>query len=133
MLLPSQRSNQMTLIESRISYGITCWGGTYLTTLLPLIKLQKHIVKIIKFKTKRSESFPIFKELNCLPLRYLYVYKVLKIFYMRSGTENVNLTNTPYVTRQILTGFVQVPRPHKEIFQKFYSFLAPHIFTFIKN
>ncbi len=33
------------LVQSKLQYGIACWGGAYETTLKPLLVLQKHIIR----------------------------------------------------------------------------------------
>ena len=78
------------LVDSILNYGLACWGGAYITTIKPLYIRQKHIVRIISFKEMTSPSRPIFQSLDILPLRHLYVFKVLRVVYTISGNSFVN-------------------------------------------
>ena len=115
------------LFECRAMYGIACWGGTYFSTIRPVVLLQKYILQIITRTRKRDHSYPLFQQLSILPLRQMYVYRVMRIYYTRSG--NMTVYNTKYTTRYQLDGHADVPRPFKEIFQKFYLYLAPFLYN----
>lgn len=49
------------LFKSRFQYCIDCWNGIYFENVRLIVLEQKH------------------------PIRYLYTFKVLKLFYLRSG------------------------------------------------
>ena len=66
-----------------MSYGISLWGGTYITHLKPLIVTQKFVLRSIFKKPKLTPSFPLFLEFNAFPLRHLFVYKSLQIFLQK--------------------------------------------------
>ena len=116
------------LFESRIGYGISCWGGTYLNTIRPLIITQKHCIRIIKRRRRTDHAFPLFQDLHLLPLRHLYVFRVLRIFYLRSGNRNDGQL-THYRTRLQDMGHILTPRPEKEVYQKFYTYLSRRLFN----
>ncbi len=75
------------LIQSKLSYGITFWGGAYDTTLKPIAVGQNLILKIMCFKMKWCSSWPLYYNKKILPLRHLYIFRVLKVFYLRSGNR----------------------------------------------
>ena len=107
-------------------------GGTYTSNINPLQIAQKKIVRVI-FKQPRSEhSLPLFQKLNVLPLRYLFVFKVLKIFYIRGGnrTKPIEYTGKLRAKKDMnRLGFgTVVPKPNKEAFKHTYDFLAPKLF-----
>ncbi len=111
-------------INSKIEYALEIWGGSYITTLKPIITLQKHFMRIITFKNKIENSAPIFRNLNVLPIKNLYIFKVLKAFFNQSS--NFYNANSHYSQRRIN---VQVPRPNLTLFKKFYLFLGPTFFN----
>ena len=52
-----------SLFFSFIPYGIPVWGLTHQTTLDPLYKLQKKVVRAITFSNRDTHSTPIFHQL----------------------------------------------------------------------
>jgi hypothetical protein len=120
------RTLYLSIVHSRLDYGLSFWGGTYLTNLKPLVTLQKQFVRIITKKARNEPSRPLFTSLKILPLRYMFAYKILKIFYVRSrGSNDENEYRTKLRT---ITDFI-VPRPKNTFFTKTCSFLAPKIFN----
>ena len=125
--LPVLRSVYFAIINSKLQYGVSCWGGTYLTTVNPIIIAQKAVVRQI-FKLRRSDhSFPYFKELSILPLRHLYIFRVLRLFFVRGGQNMSNLN--VYSERLKSLNRVAIPRPNFEAFKKFYSYMVHKIFN----
>ena len=117
-----------SLVESKLSYGLVCWGGTYYHSILPIIKLQKQVVKAIQFKPRYFSSWSLFSKANILPLRYLYCFKVLRIFFLRCGNV-INRRVENYNSRSNLQYLVNVPMSKKEIFRRYYISTAPFIFN----
>jgi hypothetical protein len=113
------------LIESRLSYGICCWGGTYYATLKPLIIAQKHIIRLMHFRNKRSPSWPLFLVSNILPLRHLYIFKVMKVYFVMSGNRNLSC----YPLRNNNMFFKNVPKFFKTHFSNYFLVSAPTIFN----
>lgn len=110
-----------SLFISRVCYGISVWGGTYATHLKPLAVTQKYCIRVIARKRRIDHSFPIFVRLRQLPLRHLFLYKTLFIFFIKSGQTVPGPRNTRMGSR-----YVQ-PRAHKAIFEKSFSFIAARI------
>src|SRR5436190_6656003 len=113
------------LIGTQISYGLTCWGGTYISSLYPIIILQKSFLRIITKSQRTSHSWPLFSQLKILPIRNLYIFKVLKVFFMRSSLEGF-ARNVRHGPRHILA---RVPKTKLTMFQNFYTFNAPRLFN----
>ena len=57
-----------SMIYSHLRYCITTWGSASKTTLMPLIKLQKRIVRTIGGCYYRDHTEPIFQEMKQLTL-----------------------------------------------------------------
>lgn len=116
------------LIDSLIQYGITCWGGIYFENLKPVVILQKHIIRIINFKNRLSPSLPLFKLVKALPIRNLYIFKVLKIFFKRSGQISI-VQNNFYKLRNNSRNVCSVPKPRTERYRRFFNCTAPFLFN----
>ncbi|KAG8243116.1 hypothetical protein J6590_108674 [Homalodisca vitripennis] len=132
-LLPEavMRTLYFALIHSRFIYGIEIWGGASNKALNPLEIIQKHFIRIITFKCKREPSLPLFRQLKILPLKYLFVFKVLKTFYMRSGDDNNK--QFKYYTRAASEGLFKRPKVYKSFFRKSFVFLGPKLFNLLPN
>ena len=116
------------LAHSKIQYGLSSWGGSYASTLRPLLIAQKHLIRIICNKNRLTESWPLYKELRILPMRHLYVFKVLKEFFKQSGyipSRNSQLYNLRINNMHLVT----VPTVHKTHFSNFYTVAAPKSFN----
>ena len=55
-----------TLIFPYLSYAVTTWGNTYVSTLKPLTTLQKKAVRLITFSEFNAHSSPLFFKLEIL-------------------------------------------------------------------
>lgn len=116
------------LVQSKLQYGLACWGGTYSNNLQPLIVTQKHILRIIWKKRRREHSFCLFCYSKILPLKHLYFYKVLKIFFFRSGNL-LNQNLTAYELRSNDRFLAIIPPHNTHIFLNFYTAVAPRLFN----
>ena len=113
------------LVASRLSYGLACWGGTYVSTLYPLKILQKSFLRIITKSHRFSPSCPIFLQLKVLPIRNMYVFKVLRIFFIRSSSD---MLQDRYVLRRML---FKVPYTRLTVCQQFFTWNAPRIYNLV--
>ena len=118
------------LVESIIMYGISSWGGTYFANIEDLYIAQKRIIKVIYKRPQTTPTVPLFRELNLLPFRYLYIYKVLKLFFIRSNSFH-NRTVHSYNTRNP-NNFAGV-RCNSEKFRRFYLYMAPFFYHMLPN
>jgi len=120
--LPVFKSIYYSIVDSKLQYGISCWGGPYFSTNRPLTICQNKIIKSIYGARKRDSSFPLYWELSILPLRYIYIYRVLRIFYVRGGHLQGNYN--VYSRRLQLLNRVQLPFPKTEAFRRFYTYFV---------
>lgn len=117
------------LIQSRLSYGIICWGGAYGNAIDRLNILQKHILRIMCKKSKYTSSWPLFFENRILPVRHLYIFKVLDKFYLRKGMLQ-NLTD--YSARESRhKGKIKLPFPNYEYYKRTYEYMAPKLYNLL--
>ena len=126
-------SNVMTmiyhaLVMSKLQYGLSCWGGCYMNTFKPLYIQQKMILRIILRKRRVEPSWPLFKTNNILPLQHLYIFKVLRLFYRRSGQRNmrVDVRYNLRVNQQLI---FNVPRFNTDHYRRYYIVTAPTFFN----
>lgn len=106
-------------------------GGTYYSNVCSLIVQQNLLMRVI-FKKKALESArPLYFLFKVLPLRYLYVYKVMTIFYKISG--NLPSNDASYRCKLRHSHNVEIPRAFLTFYQKTYEFLAPRIFNLLPN
>ena len=117
-----------SMIQSKLEYAIVCWGGIYESNLKSIINLQKYIIRLINFKTRFSSSWPIFVRNHILPLRQLYYYKVLKVFFSRSGNRCFKIL-TKYNIRSNHQSFSVIPRARKEHYRRYYLSTSTIIFN----
>ena len=78
-------------------------------------------------KLKRESSFPLYRELNIKPIQHLFVYKVLSLFFIRSG--NVGNDNKHYITRYVRSNNFRLPKVNKTIFRHSFQYLGPKFFN----
>lgn len=115
-----------SLVQSRLNYGLSCWGSAYMIHLKSLLVAQKAIVRVIVGKNRYHASLPIFRLLKILPLRYLYIYKVLKMFFARSNSYSFkNVTNYSLRRQKVCV----VAKVQTESYRRFYTNIAPYIFN----
>lgn len=116
-----------SLVHSRLEYGLFCWGGCYNTTIKPLCIQQNCFIRLIMKKCKRETAFPLFKSLGILPLKHLFIFKVLRLFFKKSGNLPQNNSSYAYKLRRI--DLYNVPKPNFTFFQKSYVYMGPKLFN----
>jgi len=57
-----------SLVYPFLTYGLIVWGNTYITTLKPIVILQKTAVRIITFSKRDAHSSPLFSQLGLIKL-----------------------------------------------------------------
>lgn len=122
-----------SLVHSRLTYGIEAWGGTYQSRLKPLFTLEKYFIRIINKKSKREASYPIYKSMNLLPLRSFYLFRVLRVFYARSGECIVRNDESTSVTRLGAQRQFPIPRPYKQFFKMTFQYQGPVWYNKLSN
>ena len=69
------------LFQSKLSYGLSCWGGSYQNKIKPILSIQKSVIRRLCNVHRLAHSFELFKLHKILPVRHLYYFKVLKLFF----------------------------------------------------
>ena len=106
-----------TLILPHISYCLEVWGSTYPTTLLPLHKLLKKLVRIITFSTPYTPSEPLFRELRILNIYEQFNYQIgIFIHDLIHGklphkfTDYFSYASHQYYTRSVASSQLLTPK-----------------------
>lgn len=117
-------------VHSKLNYGISFWCSTYFTHIRSVFITQKAFIRIISKENRSAESLPLFRSLKILPLRYLYVFKVLNVFFeMTKNDGNVINSGTIRITRS--SDNYRTPRTNYTIFQKTFLYLGPKFYNII--
>jgi hypothetical protein len=119
------------LVQSKLNYGLEFWGGAYTNKLKPALILQKKIIRIINQKNKMEHSYPLFVHLNILPLQHLYVYKVLRLFYIMSGNKP-NLSGS-FLRFNLRKGKVNLIKPNLTIFKRCFVYMGPKVYNMLPD
>ena len=85
------------LIHSHLSYANISWGSNYNTKLLKLFSLQKHVSRIILYKSKMHHAKPLMKKLNILSIYDINRYQHLVFMY------NYKNNNLPQIFSKYFT------------------------------
>ena len=125
------------LIYSHLQYCISTWGFASKSSLDPLDKIHKRIVRIITDSPYRAHTAPIYKELNILTINDICKLEVAKKMYcfhhQPSLEKNIDLPITSiqkthhYNTRQSSNNDYFLPRKRTESGKKSFSFIGPKI------
>lgn len=86
------------IFNSKIQYDVTCWGGAYLNKIQQIAVIQKCVLRKICNSARLAHSADLFRQTGILPVRHLFYFKVLKIFFMRGGYLESPIRNS-YNTR----------------------------------
>lgn len=121
------RTIYFALADSILQYGLSCWGSACNATLRPIYVRQKQLIRIMCFKPSFSPSWPLFENLSILPLRHIFVFKVLRIFYVKSGNNFV--THAGYNLRSNHTFLKHIPKFRLDLRRNFINIVAPIIFN----
>lgn len=75
----------------------------------------------------RESSYPLFCHLKILPIQHLFVYKVLRLFYIRSG--NIGTFELVYSARRNFQNTFRIPKVNRSSFRQSFSYLGPKYFN----
>lgn len=85
----TKRIIYMALIQSKLQYGISAWGGAYKTNLEPLVRSQKKFLKILYGKPKKYSTKQLFKETGVLTIEELHEINTLKYIKKQGYLQNI--------------------------------------------
>ena len=117
------------LVQSIVQYGIIGWGGTNTTNLLPLLSMQKQILKVMLKKSIYCPSNEIFDIAKVLDVKQIYIKTLL--LHVVTRAEQYSLSNNISLleTRSKRSSIFTIPRKKKLIGQQHADYWAPKLFN----
>ncbi len=82
-------------------------------------------------KNTLTPSWPLFLQSNILPLRHLFIYKVLVIFYNKCGDIPFTESRHSYNLRLIPT--FRIPKHFLTFYKQSIEFIGPKMYSKIPN
>ena len=76
MNLKSEHTPNSKSFIGEVTFCITAWSNTYQTTLQPLFRLQRKVLRIITFPSYNEHSSPLFKDLNVVKLLFYGTFNI---------------------------------------------------------
>jgi hypothetical protein len=117
------------LFDSKLQYGITVWGGAYYNNKINnLLICQKSAIRLITNQPRRSHTMGLFRNLNILPVRHLFYFKVLKVFFHKSGNYILR-ANDKYNLRGNNQAHVIIPYFRTAAYENSYAVVACRLFN----
>lgn len=83
----------LALCQSILTYCITSWGGAPKTTMLPLERAQRAILKVAHFHPFLFPTDQLYKSCNVLTVRQLFILHVILKQHSQLSYNNSNITN----------------------------------------
>jgi hypothetical protein len=95
------------------------------------------LVRVILKQPSTQHSLPLVINLDVLPLKFLFIFMVLMMFYIRGGNRSKPIK---YISKLrwkwdiYLSGSgIETPKPRNEGFKQIYAYLAPKLFCSLPN
>ena len=117
-----------SLFHSKVQYCLEAWGATAPSILLPLLVMQRKIIRIMTFSGYRDDTVPMFRSLNVLTIPQLYQLRLaIMVFNELNGNSCSYFGFTPlrhsYGTRQRESGQLDLrPSTHSYNLKTNYAF-----------
>ena len=100
LTLEAKLSYYYAFVYPYLSYNVCVWGSTYPTHLVPLIILQKRIVRLMTNSSYLSHTRPLFSELGILEFNDIYKLNLLN-FVHKSLSKNILAFNNNRNSRDL--------------------------------
>jgi len=122
------RNIYFALYQSKIQYGIICWGGTYDCYITPILIKQKCLVRLMLNKSRLHLSLELFHQLKILPLKHLFYFCTLKVFFRRCGYWQVRFCENYNLRRNNLR-LAEIPSHNVNHFLNSFLSIAPRLYN----
>jgi len=95
VILPNRTLKTLynTLLLPHLNYGTSIWGGGYKTSLMPILLLQKKVIRIIEGLHYQAKTAETFKKLNILTIFNLYKFQVFTFMYQSHNNSLPKIFN----------------------------------------
>lgn len=117
------RQVYLALCQSVITYCITSWGGAAKSTLLPLERAQRAILKVATFRPFRFPTHELYKVCNVLTVRQLFILNI--ILHQHTALPFVPVPSDKRRKDLVCTK----PQTKHAFARRFYVFLGPFLYN----
>ena len=116
------------IFQSKLQYGICCWGGAYQNKINQILTIQKSAIRKV-FKSHRlAHTMNLFRVSKILPVRQLYYFKVLKVFFVRGGYQQSPISDVRNL-RSNSRFIINIPYFRTTQYRNFYSIISCKLFN----
>ena len=106
-----------SLILPHLSYCLEVWGNTYRSSLDPILKAQKKLVRIITFNDSFTHSKPLFHTLGILDIYSqfkcqicIFIHDLINNRLPRNFSDYFSFIQHSYQTRSVTNCNISIPR-----------------------
>lgn len=132
------RTLYFSFIYPYLTYGIEAWGSMINSYILPIIKLQKKIIRIISFANYIAHTAPLFSKLKILQLDKIYQFQLCMFMFKVYHKISPNIVkdmfeqmDNQYSTRS--SGKFRVPLFHYTYLQRSLNFKGVVCWNYIAD
>lgn len=105
------------LCQSIITYCITAWGGSAKTTMLPLERAQRAVLKVMLFKSFRYPTDDLYKASAVLTVRQLFIKGLI--------LDQHKILPSHSITRRRIDLVYSIPKCKSAFSRRFHKLLGP--------
>ena len=103
-----------SLVYPHFIYGVSVWGGCYVTTLKPLKTLQNRLMRAIAGADYRASAEPIYRRFRLLKFEQIYRFMTEAYVYksLSSGLPSIfeHRNQSVHLTRESTRNLLTIPR-----------------------
>ena len=114
-------------ISSILNYCNIIWSNTYDTHTLPVMKMQKRIIRNVTRSAFRDHTAPLFKQTQILPIEGVRKLSIAMYIFKNQLTFPGLLARHNYPTRQ--RDRLRPPLHNNTLFEKSFLYQAPQIWN----
>jgi retron-type reverse transcriptase len=124
------RTIYLGLVQSVLQYGLIGWGAAYTSTMEPLSRIQKIILRVMLRKNQNHPSYPLFRTLSVISIKKLYIKSSI-INIIKKQNFNFNHMLHEHHTRRATSGLLREGRKQTTFGQRHFDYLGPKFFNLL--
>ena len=128
------KSIYFALGQSILTYCIAIWGGTAKTTLIKLERAQRTTLKVMYNKPFRFSTQELYREIQVLSIRQLYIQKILLRFH-RTALSTMRVIENDKIKRHVPGRFRpwNIPKTKTNFACRSPYYMEPFLYTRVNN
>lgn len=95
-----------SFIYPYLTYGIEVWGCIYRSLMLPILKLQKKVSRIITNAPYRTPSVTLFNQLGLIDIHKLYIFKICTFMFKVEKGKFPSIISNMFVKQCYIHGYI---------------------------